>query len=62
MGIKKKTQGKLMEISQTLIDKLYEDQGLTDEVLELQVKLNTMRAKTDISDKSRAIDEDGYVQ
>ena len=61
MSVKKKAQGKLLNISQTLIDKLYEKEGLTDEVLELQVKLNTMRSEADIHDKN-FVNDDGFVQ
>ena len=61
MSVKKKAQEKLLNISQTLIDKLYEKEGLTDEVLELQVKLNTMRSEADIHDKN-FVNDDGFVQ
>lgn len=61
MSVKKKAQEKLLNISQTLIDKLYEKEGLTDEVLELQVKLNTMRSEADIHDKN-LVNDDGFVQ
>ena len=61
MSVKKKAQGKLLNISQTLIDKLYEKEGLTDEVLALQVKLNTMSSEADIHYKN-FVNDDGFVQ
>lgn len=46
---------------QKAIDKKYEEEGLTDEVLELQVELNQDRNKWDISDPTKRIYEN-YVQ
>lgn len=46
---------------QEKIDKLYEKEGLTDEVLEKQVKLNQLRNKLDISDRKNRI-YDRFVQ
>ena len=46
---------------QSAINKKYEKHGLTDEVLEEQVKLNTFRNLHDISDSSKRI-YDKYVQ
>lgn len=43
------------------INKKYEKEGLTDEVLELQVQLNQDRNKWDISDPTKRIYEN-YVQ
>lgn len=46
---------------QEKIDKLYEKEGLTDEVLEKQVALNQLRNKLDISDRKNRI-YDRFVQ
>ena len=46
---------------QRAINKKYEKHGLTDEVLEEQVKLNTFRNLQDISDSSKRIYKN-YVQ
>lgn len=46
---------------QELIDKLYAKNGLTDEVLDKQVKLNQQRNKLDISDRKNRI-YDRFVQ
>lgn len=46
---------------QRVIKKKYEKHGLTDEVLEEQVKLNTFRNLHNISDSSKRI-YDKYVQ
>ena len=46
---------------QRVIKKKYEKHGVTDEVLEEQVKLNTFRNLHDISDSSKRI-YDKYVQ
>ena len=51
-----------MDISQLLINQLYDKYGLTDDVLDLQIKLNTMRAETDISDNNEIINDEGFVQ
>ena len=46
---------------QRTINKKYEKHGLTDEILEEQVKLNTFRNLHDISDSSKRIYKN-YVQ
>ena len=43
------------------INKLYEKDGLTDEVLREQIELNKMKNKLNISDKSKRIYQN-YVQ
>lgn len=47
--------------AQKQINEKYEDEGLTDEVLELQVKLNQVRHILDLADADEYIYE-GYVQ
>lgn len=46
---------------QKVIDKLYARDGLTDEVLDMQVALNEKRHKYDISDKNN-LNEEGWSQ
>lgn len=43
------------------LDKLYEEQGLTDEVLDRQIEINKLRYAHDVVDKSNVV-YDGYVQ
>lgn len=46
---------------QRVIDKKYAKEGLTDEVLMLQVELNTLRHQMDIPDKNNFVYEN-FVQ
>ena len=46
---------------QEVIDKLYEAEGLSDRVLDMQVALNEKRNKYDISDKKN-LNSDGWSQ
>ena len=57
-----KIQGKLLNTAQTLINKAYEKEGLTDRVLEAQIRLNKQRHVFDIHDKNEEVDEEGFVQ
>ena len=50
-----------IEALQEICNELYEEQGLADEILELQVVINKLRHKHDISDKSNRLYET-YVQ
>ena len=43
------------------VNKLYEEHGLTDEVLDKQIAINKLRHAHDITDKENTIYE-GYVQ
>lgn len=47
---------------QEIVNELYAREGLTDEVLDLQVEINKLRHEHDIVDKSEIINEEGYVQ
>lgn len=47
--------------AQELINKEYNEKGLTNEVLEAQVELNTIRHALDVHDETEEIYE-GYVQ
>lgn len=46
---------------QRAINKQYEKEGLTDEILDAQVKLNMERHEHDISDETKRV-HDNYVQ
>ena len=50
-----------IETLQKICNELYEEQGLTDEILELQVVINKLRHKHDISDQSNRLHKT-YVQ
>ena len=43
------------------VDKLYEEHGLTDEVLDRQIEINKLRHAHDISDKTNRVNGE-YVQ
>lgn len=53
-------ENKLKEL-QSKCDKLYAENGLTDEVLDLQVEINQLRHEHDITDESEFVFED-FVQ
>ena len=40
---------KLLDLAQDEIDKAYKEDGLTDEILDLQIKANELRAKYNIT-------------
>lgn len=46
---------------QDKVEKLYEEQGLSDEVLELQIEINRLRTEFDIADEKDVING-GFVQ
>ena len=60
MSIKKKLQSTVLNIKQKHINHKYAKEGLTDDVLRKQVKLNIKRNELDIADKSNVDGE--YVQ
>lgn len=60
--VKRTIQQKVLNTTQKLIDFIYEKNGLSDEVLDLQIMLNTIRANSDIPDPNEIIDEKGFVQ
>ena len=53
--MKRKIMSFLLNIAQKLLNKLYEKEGLTDRVLDSQIKINRLRCKSNISDKKNAI-------
>ena len=50
-----------IETLQEICNDLHEEYGLTDEILELQVVINKLRHKHNVSDKSNRLHET-YVQ
>ncbi len=46
---------------QRVVDKKFAEDGLTDEVLDLQLEVNMLRHEYDIADKSKLVFED-FVQ
>lgn len=62
MEITKSVVKKLLDFAQNLNNKLYEKEGLTESVLDNQVKINSYRAKYDILDENEVITDDGFVQ
>lgn len=44
------------------IDELYEQEGLTDEVLDKQIELNTRRHEENVSDERKIVNKDGFAQ
>ena len=57
----KKTIKPVVDKIQKELDKKYEEEGLTPEILELQIRLNKIRHISDISDETKQTHE-GYVQ
>ncbi len=51
----------LINLAQALLNKAYNRSGLTDRILQDQIRINELRNKYDIPDKKQ-INEDGYVQ
>lgn len=47
---------------QKKVDKEYATKGLTDEVLEQQIKINELRNKLDIPDPNQPTNDEGFVQ
>lgn len=51
----------LINFAQILVNKAYARSGLTDRILEDQIKINELRNKYDIPDK-HFVNDEGYVQ
>ena len=51
-----------LDKKQSEINEEYAKNGLTDEILNKQVELNTLRNKYNISDKSNVVNDEGFVQ
>ena len=50
MNISKHIQKKIVLLTQNMINRAYEKKGLTDEVLDAQIRLNGLRNKYDINE------------
>lgn len=44
----KKILNRVFDNAQNTLDKMYEEEGLTDEILQLQAKINELRNKYDL--------------
>lgn len=59
--LSKKYYQRKLKKEQEKINKEYEEQGLTDEILEKQIKINKKRNELGISDET-ILDNDGWAQ
>jgi len=57
-----KINRRLLDWCQRQNNKLYEKHGLTDRVLNNQVKINKIRNAKDLTDENIVITDDGFVQ
>lgn len=53
---------KILEWCQRRNNKLYENNGLTDKVLENQIRINKIRTKKNVHDNENVLTDEGYVQ
>ena len=60
--VKKSIIGKILNTTQLVIDKMYDKYGLTNNVLDLQIKTNTIRAKHNIPESEKKLNEQGFLQ
>lgn len=51
----------LLKIAQRILNSVYEKEGLTDKILELQIKINKLRHESNIPDET-LLNDGGYVQ
>ena len=47
---------------QKKVNKEYDEQGLTDEILDEQIKINQKRNELNIPDQNQIINDEGFVQ
>lgn len=52
----------ILNRKQKKVNKLMEQEGYSDEVLEKQVEINIKRNELDLIDKSEIVNDEGYVQ
>jgi len=57
MNIRRNIQKKIISFAQKMVTRAYEKDGLTDDVLELQIQLNELRNKYNINET-----DDEFVQ
>lgn len=62
MKLKTRVAEMLLDASQKLNNYLYDREGLTDRVLENQLKINEYRYKYDLTDESEIVNDEGFVQ
>ena len=62
MDIKRKIASILLDFAQKRVNQLYEYDGLSDDVLNHQLKINEFRNKLNIPDQEEIITNDGFVQ
>lgn len=60
--ISKKYNGWKLNRMQKKVNQKYEENGLTDEVLDEQIKINKIRHKLNISDPNQPHNDEGFVQ
>lgn len=53
---------KILDWCQDKVNQMYEKEGLTDKVIEYQVRINKIRNHKDSADKNNIITDDGFVQ
>lgn len=53
---------KILEWCQGRNNKIFEKKGLTDKVLENQIRINKIMSEKDVTDNTETIGEEGYVQ
>ncbi len=53
---------KILDWCQGKVNQMYEKEGLTDKVIEYQVRINKIRNHKDSADKNNIITDDGFVQ
>lgn len=60
-NILKKIANKCLNTAQKYNNIAYEDDGLTDEILDTQIRINKLRHKADLPNP-KELNEDGYLQ
>lgn len=60
--ISKKYKAWKLNRMQKKVNQKYEENGLTDEVLDEQIKINKIRHKLNISDPNQPHNDEGFVQ
>lgn len=53
---------RVLDWCQERVNYFYWRHGLTDKVLEFQIRINRIRSKLDLEDEDNIVTDDGYVQ
>lgn len=61
-AIKKRYYAWKLNQMQKKVNKEYKEKGLTDHVLEMQIKINKKRNELDIPDPNQPTNKEGFVQ